>query len=230
MTWIESALQENSPYSWKGNCSVNSSVCASWSAAGLSWAGVTIYCPQRPVGIVVGVLGQESELCQEVFFGDMNGSINAVNWRDCADAFLSDKRRLCPPPELVILLMFLSHWDSGEQGSVFFPPWHHKQHGCPYWCVLTALGDTLFRPMVTVNISPQRKHKNHRSCKIFHWHWFDSNSASTYSGLTKFPVFRTESLSHSEFACPRFWLLLGHPSESTILRMEKDSNGFFFLN
>lgn len=84
------------------------------------------------LALLLASLGQESELCQEVFFGDMNGSINAVNWRDCADAFLSDKRRLCPPPELVILLMFLSHWDSGEQGSVFFPPWHHKQHGCPY--------------------------------------------------------------------------------------------------
>lgn len=68
------------------------------------------------LGLLLASLGQESELCQEVFFGDMNGSINAVNWRDCADAFLSDKRRLCPPPELVTLVMFsvaLGFWSAG---------------------------------------------------------------------------------------------------------------------
>lgn len=38
-----------------------------------------------------------------------------------------------------------------------------------------------------------------------------------------------KSLSHSKFARLRFWLLPECPSESTILRIEKDSNGFFKL-
>lgn len=36
-----------------------------------------------------------------------------------------------------------------------------------------------------------------------------------------------KSLSHSEFASSRFHLSLEYPSESAILRIEKDSNGFF---
>lgn len=38
-----------------------------------------------------------------------------------------------------------------------------------------------------------------------------------------------KSCAHSEFAHPRFWLLLEHPLESAILRIEKDGNGFFKL-
>lgn len=42
------------------------------------------------------------------------------------------------------------------------------------------------------------------------------------------PAFREKkSLSHSKFAHLRFWLLLEHPSKSTIFRVEKDSNRFF---
>lgn len=36
-----------------------------------------------------------------------------------------------------------------------------------------------------------------------------------------------KSLCHSEFACPRFGLLLEHPSQSSMLRIEKDSIGYF---
>lgn len=32
--------------------------------------------------------------------------INAVNWKDYADAFLTDKKRLCSIPELLKLVIF----------------------------------------------------------------------------------------------------------------------------
>lgn len=133
---------------------------------------------------------------------------------------------------------FLLHWDSSEQGLVFFPSWHHKQHGCLFWCVVTALGDRLLRPTVVVNfISPHRKQgetKESTKITLLAKYFIDTDLPvilRAFSGLTESCLYsgQKESLFLSEFECPRFWLLLEHPSESTILRTEKDSNGFFLI-
>lgn len=63
--------------------------------------------------------------------------INAVNWRDRAAASSADKRSfVCKIVETGAFM--LMHWDSDDQGLVFFPPWHHQHHGC-LRCVITAL-------------------------------------------------------------------------------------------
>lgn len=123
-----------------------------------SWAGVTIYYPTKACWDCCWRLWVRKVNCAKKYF--------SVTWMDLLMQLTG---------EIVLMLSwvtkggfvhhqnwwhwwcFLLHWDSGQQGSVFFPPWHHKQHGCPYWCVVTALGGRLFRPMVTVNIPLQRK-------------------------------------------------------------------------
>ena len=238
----ESALQENNQYSWNRNCrvSINNNLCVfSDLKFSLGWCNNTL--PYKiQFGLLLVSLGEEHELCQEVFFSrewiplmQLTGEIVLLLPQLTKGGFVQHQN--CS-----YWCFCLLHWDADDRGSVFFPPWHRQHHGCLLMCsyspvVIDRLDAWLQEPFCL----PQRKLKTEKSTRFTLLAECSSNTdlplilqVLTFFRLGRnrfLPVFRadTKSLSYSERTCLRVWLLLECPLESTILRMEKDSDRIF---
>ena len=133
----------------------------------------------------------------------------------------------------------LLHWDSDGRGLVFFPPWHRQHHGCLLMCVEPCRDRLLGRMVAVAFLSPPKKTKQRKSTRLTLLAECSNNTdlplilqVLTFFRLGRnrfLPVFRADikSLSYSERTCLRIWLLLECPLESSILRMEKDSDRIF---